>query len=455
MLQNGGAKLALALSCLLFAIAYPTRPALANDAIIAKARALLEQQQAETAFALLKAEEGALAGNFDFDYLLGIAALDSAQPLEAVFALERAVDLEPDSGPARAELARAYAALGESGNARKEFATLKAMSLPEDVERRIDQYLVAIDVYDQATRTQYRPYVQVGLGFDSNVNSATDVSSVAIPSFNNVRFELAEDSRELDSAIWDLGAGVSFTSPLSTAAGLSLYGGIDLDHRLTLNEADFTSTDAGGQLGLHLRRGNEQFRVGAEAQRLKVDGASVVNADREVGGFNGQWQHAFATHSQLTTFAQFSMVRFPDQRVRNVNRATGGVGYGHQFLNVGGKPVLVVSAFGGNEWAQNELRGGHFGRSFFGGRIGGQIALDEKSVAFASLTIQTSDYDARDPTFLKVREDDFVDLSVGYRYQFNRNWSVTPSFRYNNNSSNLITSDYDRFEGIVTVRNDF
>ena len=144
----------------------------AEDPLLA-AKALLDARKPAAAYALLKPLEETRAGEPGFDYLIGIAALDSGEALEAVFALERVVDLAPDNGPARAELARAYLALGETEDARKEFTKVKALELPEDVEQRIDQYLATIDVYENATRTRFRPYVQMGLGYDSNVNGGT------------------------------------------------------------------------------------------------------------------------------------------------------------------------------------------------------------------------------------------------------------------------------------------
>lgn len=422
---------------------------------LSQAQSLLDAKQPDAAYDILQPLADDQAGTFQFDYLFGIAALDSGHALDAVLALERAVDAEPQSGPARAELARAYATLGESGNAKREFERLKSQDLPAEVSRRVDQYLAAIQVLENRTQTKYRPFVQVGLGYDTNVNSATDASRVAVPAFGGVEFNLTNSSRELDSAIWDLAAGVSFTSPLNPEAGLSLYGSIALDHRLAVSESDFTSRDAGGTLGLHLLQGRHQFRIGAEAQHLKVDGGANVDSDREVGGMSSQWQYSLTDTSQVTAFLQYSMVRYPEQRVRNVNRVTGGVGYAHVWTQLNVKPVVFISAFGGNEDAQNETRGEQFGRQFYGARVGAQASISPKGTVFAGFTWQSSEYDREDPVFLDVRDDDFVDLNAGYRHQLNRQWSVTPTLRYNNNDSNIATSEYDRIETMLLIRNDF
>jgi outer membrane protein len=424
------------------------------DDLLSRADSLIKARKPQAAYELLKAQEKTRAGEFSFDYLLGIAALDSEQAQEAVFALERAVDTDPTNGPARADLARAYLALGETDNAKTEFTKIKREELPPDVSALVDRYLTNIDLYNELTRTRFRPYVEVGVGYDSNVNSATDASLVAVP-FLGREVPLDEGAREANSGIWDIGAGVNITSPLSADSRLSLYGGVDFDHRLAVSESKFTSTNSSGQLGLHWRLDRNQFRIGAEAQHLGVDGATQLDSDRQTGGFTGQWQHNFSDFDQITVFSQFSMIRYPEQRVRNVNRTTAGIGYGHAFSGVAMKPVVFISGFGGVENEQNERRGGQFGRHFYGIRGGGQATISERGTVFVSATYQASNHDESDLTFGVTRDDDYFDFNIGYRHQYNRHWSLSPTLRYNNNAANIATSDYDRVEAMMVLRNDF
>ena len=55
----------------------------------------------------MKPLEADRAGEPDFDFVLGMAAIDSGRIAEAIFALQRVVDTQPENGPARAELGRA------------------------------------------------------------------------------------------------------------------------------------------------------------------------------------------------------------------------------------------------------------------------------------------------------------------------------------------------------------
>lgn len=430
-------------------------PVLADEPL-RQAQAFVAQGQAQAAYDLLKPLSEERAGEPDFDYIYGIAALDSGHPLEAVFALERAVDLAPERGEARAELARAYLELGDTDDARKEFDKVKQMELPSEVERTVERYISSIDQYHDVSRTRYRPYIRVGLGWDNNVNNATNENQIAVPALGGLVVNLADTSLETDSPIWEIGAGVRITSPLDYQQGLSLFINGNIDHRLALRESDFTAILANGQVGMNWRRDEKnQFRVSVDANTVRVEGSSAVRSDREVLGTSAQWQYTMDPANQFTVFGQAAMVRYPDQRVRDINRYTGGVGWGHAFIGASYNPVMFVSAFGGVEDEKSESRGRHFSREFFGVRGGGQISVGGNCSMFTSITYQASDYDGTDPTFLKKRNDDYVDITGGYQYKFDRHWSLTPTVTYNNNDSNLITSDYDRVEVMLTIQNDF
>lgn len=430
----------------------------AADELLERAQGLIDQKQPQAAYELLLPLAEARAGDPAFDYLLGLSALDSGRALEAVFALERVVDAAPENGPARAELARAYLVLGDTDDAESQFEKVQEMELPDEVQRTIDRYMSNIDQYHDVSRTRWRPYIRTGFGYDSNVNSATDDNQIAIPALGGITINLSDPSRESDSAIWNVGGGIRLTSPLDYERGVSMFLNASLDNRLALSESEFSTTFGSGELGVSWRRDpKNQLRVSIDGSTVKIRGATstLLRSDREVAGGSVQWQHTMDQANQFTLFGQGAIVRYPDQRVRDVNRYTGGAGWGHAFLGSAYNPVIFLSAFGGVEDETHGSRSRQFGRTFWGGRAGGQLTVGPNSTVFGSITYQASDYDGTDPTFLTTRDDDYVDVSVGYRYQLDSNWSVSPTFVYNNNDSNIVTNDYDRYEFMITVRNDF
>ena len=148
------------------------------DALTDRARQLLRDRQHREAYNLLLPQEPNRAGDPEFDYLLGIAAIDAGDPERGIFALERVLALQPNNHVARAEIARAYLAVGEREAARREFETVRKQRIPEEAKATVDRFLSAIAAGDV---TQMRGYIEAGFGYDSNVNSATSQSQIAIP----------------------------------------------------------------------------------------------------------------------------------------------------------------------------------------------------------------------------------------------------------------------------------
>lgn len=80
---------ALACTALLFSVTAQA------DATLDEARRLLDGKAAEQAYQLLAPLEDSRAGNPEYDYLLGVAALNAGRPKLAVFAFERVLSVQP------------------------------------------------------------------------------------------------------------------------------------------------------------------------------------------------------------------------------------------------------------------------------------------------------------------------------------------------------------------------
>ena len=216
---------------------------------------------------------------------------------------------------------------------------------------------------------------------------------------------------------------------------------------MAVSDGQFTQFVADGNLGLQMTRGNDAYRLTAQAQRFDVDGPN-----RDLGGFTGQWQRKLSDTTQVTAFGQFAVIRFPKQSVRDVNRYTGGVGGVHAF---GGKgsPVVYASAFAGVEDEQHSFK--NIGRTLLGGRVGGQYTFNARTVGFASVDYQHSFYGGKEPLFAKNRDEDFVSVGAGVRYAFFKSFTVRPEIAYSVSDSTIPIFSYDRWTAIVTFRNDF
>ena len=107
---------------------------------IEQAQQLIDQGNPEKAITILRKLQPKFEGIPAFDYVFGLACVDTGRNAEAIFALERVIDTIPDHGPARAELAKAYLALGETDDAKKQFEKVKELpDIPPEAQQTIEK----------------------------------------------------------------------------------------------------------------------------------------------------------------------------------------------------------------------------------------------------------------------------------------------------------------------------
>lgn len=440
MLPGGRRWLAAALAVACFACP----PAFA-DQVLDQARKLLETKRPKEAYDLLRPLEAKRAGEIEFDYLLGIAALDAGDAQSAIFALERVLAVNPNYLQARAEIARAYFVLGEKENARREFRTVRAQDPPGAARQTIDRYLSALE----PQKTRLRAYLEAAAGWDSNVNSATSRSTIALPVFGGAIGQLDAAARKQSSWFAGLGAGVSIDQAISDE--WSLLGAASYAGKFNEDFDQFNTSTLDGSAGVRWARGANQLVGLAQGQMYWLDNDRY----RNLWGGTGQWLHNLSPTQQFTVFGQYAQLRYPQasQAPRDANRAVGGVAYSQAFAGPY-SPVAYVSAYAGHERPTDNAYD-YLENTPFGVRLGGQASLTAQAVLYGSAAYEHRGYYNPEPTFLVKREDDQFDFRLGLAYMFLPQWTLTPQVAYTKNNSNIQFNEYDRTVAAVTVRKDF
>lgn len=418
----------------------------AADDLLAQAKALLEQRRAQEAYALLIPQQSKRAGDPNYDYLLGIAALDSGRPGEAVFALERVLAVKPEHLQARAEIARAYFLLKENDSAREEFEAVKAQNPPAEVVETIQKYLSAIDQQVDTTRTKIGGYVEIGYGSDSNVNSATSQSQIAVPLFGGAVFTIDESGRQIKDKFIHSTAGVNLTHPFSPVWGL--FTGVSAKQRDNKEQDAFDLSSIDGNLGLRYVTGKEQFSFAYQNQSLDLNDEKY----RSSSGINTQWQHAFDGRNMGTLYLQYAQLSYPAQSVRDADQIILGGALAHAFRSVSA-PVGFVGLYFGNEDPKEKRP--DLAYSLVGLRLGGQYGLRNNINLIGSLSTQGSKYDGEDLVFLTGRRDTRYDASFALEYVPRKQWVVRPEVTYTQNNSNIVINDFKRTEALLSVRYNF
>ncbi len=412
-----------------------------------EALSLLQAGQAEQAYTLLAPLVADRSGDPEFDYLFGLAALDSGRTSEAVFALERVLAVDPSHARARAEIGRAYFLLGEVDTARQEFQAVNKQGVPPAVAEAMQRYLNAINQRVSGNRKQMRAYIEAALGYDTNVNAGTSDRNIAVPFFGGAILTLNDAGVEQDDGFGAIGAGAAGAWPLSER--VDLVGGLNLSSRQMFSESDFTTGALDSYGGLSYTRGNDVFTAALQGEMYFVDNDTFRNAAGVVGG----WNRDFNERARASAFVQMVRLDYPGQDIRDANRYVGGVGASYAF-DYPRSPVGYLSLYGGTE---DERASGvpHLGHDLYGFRAGGEMALFEKTQGFVGLNLEFREYGGPEPFFLETRDDTRLEFRAGASYRPAAEWSVTPQVSYVTNDSDVALYDYDRIIAAVIVRKEF
>jgi tetratricopeptide (TPR) repeat protein len=427
------------------AIAFIAQAASASaDALTERARRLIDQGQSKAAYELLLPQEGARAGDPEFDYLLGLAANDAGDPERAVFALERVLAVQPGNTLARAEIAKAYFAMGERETARQEFETVRKQQIPDKAKETIDRYLSAIQA---AEVTRVSGFVEFGLGYDTNVNSATGANQIALPSLGGIIATLDPTATSKQDKFAALLGGVNLTHLLTKE--WAVVGGVGAAVKMNETEDHFDTASYDGNVGVRWASGAEAITLGGQYQTFQLDHATY----RNTSGGVVQWQHSYDSRTQGTLYAQYAELRYPTQSIRDANRKILGAAFAHAF-DGDAQPVLFASVYGGRE---DELAEGvpHLGHTPYGIRLGGQVRLSPGVSAFANTSLEHRKYGGPEPIFLVERQDNQFDLSGGLSYVVRPGTTLIGQIAHTENHSNVELNKFRRNVVTASIRFNF
>lgn len=433
------------------------KPALisADENLLDEADALVKNGKPADAYTLLEPLEVNHSGEARFDYLIGIAALDSGKPDKATLAFERALAVNPDFAAARMDMARAYYQLGDMLRAKTEFATVLKQNPSATARYTIQKYLEAIAGQDGGRLTHVSGYIEGTIGHDSNVNNSTSQSQIFVDYFA-ANYPLDPANVKVSDNYYGVAAGGEITHRLNV--NWSLYAGADLRQRGNHTQNNFDSLGLGARAGVMFGAKAERLRIGVLGGRHSL--GSSHNSD--TAGLNAEWSHVFSPGNQLKVFGQYAQYRFVDviMKPNDYDQQAMGVGWLHVLAD--GKSTLFGSLYHGAEKdistiiTQATPNGGRAdgAERFSGFRVGGQTSLSDKTTLFANAGEQVGDYDKVNPLFWRQRSDRLYDLTAGANWHLDKLWTLRPQLNYSRNISNIVIYAYDRTDVSLTVRRD-
>ena len=415
-----------------------------SQGLLEKAEALLKSGKAEEAYQMLEPLEVQGAGDQVYDYLLATSALDSNRPSKATFVYERILAVTPNYIGVRADMGRAYYALGDLGRAKIEFETvLSFKGIPNDLRGTVEQYVRAIEGKSQNKATARIGYVELGFGRDTNIGSAYDEAQIVIPTIG-----LYDPDRKGDSYA-TLGLGGEISHQLNPQWGL--FGGADYRGRAYQTFCENTCNwTADGRAGVSYSGGAWMLRAGLTAGTYNLNQTSY----RDTVGATLDWRLTLGNSSQLSLGASSAQATYNFTGQTDQNTQTNAVSAGWLTPLGNGSAVLSLNLAGGFENATAGRTDGD--KRFYGPRITVQKSFSPTLGGYVSLGATYSTYSGINTLYSLKRDEVMNDLAFGLNWTIAKGLSVRPQLVYiRNRSADAELYTYDKVDGSINLRLDF
>lgn len=441
----------------------------AREQPLRAADALIKGGKPSDAYALLEPLEFERSGEVRFDYLLGIAALDSGKPDKATLAFERVLAVDPNFAGARLDMARAYYQLGDLPRAQTEFQAVLKQNPPEVARVTIQKYLEAIAEYEQARQTRIAGYIEGVAGYDSNIaNSSTQTFTFAPTSPWSGLFpgNQLPPAAKLAGAYEGVNAGAEISHEIN--ANWGVYAGADVRQHGNMTQTAYDTVSTDGRAGLmYSAEQKNVFKLSMNIGQLYTANAMR----RDTLGLSGEWQHVFSPVNQMSTFAQYGEGRAAgvqptspttDARIEgNTNQLVLGAGWIHVMED--GKQALFGSIYVGEERDVAPVispglpNGGRTDgkKRFEGLRVGAQAVIAEQLDGNVSLGFQSAKYGNLNNLIMANRSEKIYDMTLAVNWHLDKFWTLKPQIAFSRKSSNLALYSFDRTDVSLTIRRDF
>ena len=445
--------------------------------LLQQATALIRGGKPADAYNLLEPKEAEYSGEIAFDYMLGMAALDSGKPDRATIAFERVLAVNPNFAGARLDLARAYFAMGSDDLAKKEFETvLNTQNPPEQVVAVIKKHLDAIEERQQAKIQQVTAYLETSVGHDNNITAATGDSTAGVAgSLGLTRTALVSmfDFQPTGSLLHYSGmytsvsGGADINRLVSEENGVSIFAGVDVKQRVYNKVAPMNNLNMDLRAGAALANGDDSYRLTGtfgiyrQSGFAREDGSTPTNSFRDTAGLSAEWKHSFGDRDQMTWSLGLSRPRYVTTPTEDTNQVSLSGSWLHIFE---GEATPLIFAYANRSVDHalrpiNDATGANRDRTGTGVLAHFQFTPLEKTDFFLSggVTVRQDD----SPNARSSLEYDFYardetqSLSFGVTTRPWEKWTIKGSVALTNNRSNLSLYQYRRNDSSVSLRRDF
>lgn len=413
-------------------------------------RSHLDSGRGGEAWVLAEKLESQHAGNPDFDFLYAQAALAAGHPSQAIFALERVRLRQPGQQQAWLLLVRAYIEAGDSVRARRELEALMT-SLPS-AAMRSEAKTFSAQLNAPRTSRSAPGFVGLDIGYDSNVNSATDAISISgIGGSPTAGVVLAPEDRAQPDSFARLYAGYGGRRAFGTHG--AFFADVFGYANVLYDQTQFSSSLYRGRVGIDWRRGRQHLALPLSRQVFNVDHGRYSIYD--AAGL--EWSYAISARQVMILGTSYGLVRYVDQPTRDARLHSAWFGWNAKL----GLTHLGFNFRYGQDNARIDFNetlsqsNAFMGRQYYALGLDARYRWRPRHAPRLSVLLQSSRHDGTDPDFILRRQDQYLYYGVGWDWQLRPDWMLRADLGYITNRSNIDIHDYDRLQILVGARYDF
>lgn len=432
---------------------------------VAEAKRLIEAKQFSQAYALLAPLENDRAGDAQFDYWLGVAALETDQLERAASAFERTLLRQPDFHSARLELGRTYLRMGALDMAEHEFRRLLDRAPTPEGKKLLEDYLAEIQKVKAKQRFGVKGYLEAGAGRDNNLTSTTrDFTNAIENSFGIPGIEPTGNSIRRSAAFGNVSAGVDAIWRLGETR--TAFAGADLRWRGYREFDEFNYLLSDINVGYQARQGELTYTAVAFGQMFRQDGAFVetlgasrIKNDRNAGGLQFEVRRDLNATNQLAIGLGLTAFRYRSNAGQDTDQMLMAVTWLHRLSFWRGTTLATsltytyddakrpLNAFSSTDATRHAtairmtLGSDPAQRFSWSANLGYTVRVDDDVFARSTLT--------------SIGRDELLEFSLRGNWRLADQWSAQPYLVMLRNRSNISLYSFDKVEGGVSLRREF
>lgn len=395
---------------------------------------LIDRQDYLTAYQQARSLLSRYEGEPAFDFYYGFSAAQLGHFNEALFSFERLSSHYPEVARYRLELARAHYYLGNYDAAEQHFLQVQSSKPPAQVEKTIGQFLQRIQEQRQAVSPSWGGFFSASGGYDSNYNTATDLSEVDLLN-GLLTATLDRDQRAKGSGYYQLRAQGSYISPLTRRSAVDLQLGGSRKDNAADDLFDLDNLYANG--GIRIIRNRHNLHLGGHYSHYWLGRESLLTelaADLE-------WRYLLTPQWQPRI--SLTLSQQDNQRNNDLDLLQAEVQAGASFSAEPFSAQLTVLS------ATDNAEQDYQARDTLGLNLNAQQLLNLQSSLYASLILRDYQFQDEIPADNllaggETRAEQMIQVMLGYGYTLLPMLTFYTQLSQVQYRSNLPLYEYDR-----------